>query len=262
MRILGLDLSITSPGFCIMDVNDDYTIKNISLHGFTHTLKWIYSGENLVIHPLPKNYNNHSPHYRPTLVYDIIFEFVKDIDYVSIEDYAFAGKGKVFDLAEFAGGMKNYFYLRNIPTKKLSPATVKQCATGNGGADKVMIGMAFRQSSLSKLVNPHIFNLPEYDSPQEDLVDSLYMANVLRCELCYGATGKFPSDIGMNLDNSMMAIVTGKKGSDSKPSIEHPIITFGDFSRVQKKKKKKKEPKEPTTKPARAPKAKLKVNNP
>lgn len=242
MRILGLDLSITSPGFCIMDVNEDdgYRIRQIDLHGFTKTDKWKFEGDGLIIHQFPKDYNQHPSHYRPTLVYDIVEPYLKEIDYVAIEDYAFGAKGKVFDLAEFAGSMKNYMYDRRIPIKKFPPMTVKLCAAGSGAADKVLMGMSFKASSLSKLVNPYLFMLPEYDNPQEDLVDAIYMANTLRAEICYMATGAFPVDLGMKVDNCATAILLGKKGAKTKPSIEHPLITFGAFSRVKKEKKVKK----------------------
>ena len=181
---------------------------------------------------------------------------------MAIEDYAFGAKGKVFDLAEFAGGLKNYFYVDKIPTKKFPPMTVKLCVTGSGTADKVMMGMHFKKSLLARFVNSYLFNLPEYDNPQEDLVDAIYMANTLRAELCYIATGVFPSDLGMDLEHSMTAIVKGKPGAKTRPSIEHPMITFGEFTRVKKKKKIKKEPKPVVEKKKREPKKKLVVPNP
>lgn len=261
MRILGLDLSITSPGFCIMDVNEKYEITNIDLHGFTKTDKWKYEGDNLTIHKFPDDYNSHPSHYRPTLVYDIIKPFIENIDYIAIEDYAYGASGKVFDLAEFAGGLKNYFYSQKIPIKKFAPMTVKLCATGSGTADKVIMGMNFKKSSISKLVNQHLFDLPEYDNPQEDLIDALFMCLVLRVELAYGATGEFPKDIGMKPENCMTAIVKGKKGAKTKPSIEHPMITFGEYVRVKKEKKKKKEVAEVKEMKKREPKKKLEMPN-
>ena len=245
MRILGLDLSITSPAFCIMDVNEDFTIKEIFLHGFTKTEKWLYQSEHLKIHKIPSNYNSHPSHYRPYIIYNIVKEYMTGIDYMAIEDYAMGAKGKVFDLAEFAGGMKNFFYMQNIPTKKLPPMSVKMCATGKGNADKVIMGMRFKQSIFPQMVDNHIFNLPEAESPSEDLIDAFYMANVLRAELSYLENGKFPSDLGMFIAESMAAIVTGRKGASTKPTIEHPMIGFGSFSRVKKDKKEPKTKKEP-----------------
>jgi len=262
MRILGLDLSITSPGFCVMDVNDDFTVSKIALYGFTKTQKWPYDGENLKIFQLPKDYDKHPSHYRPKIVYEIIKPYLDNVDYIAIEDYAFAGKGKVFDLAEFAGGMKEIFYNLKIPMKKFPPMTVKLCATKNHMADKIMMGLFFKKTRFANMIDQHIFELPEYESPQEDLIDSLYMANVLRAELSFKENAMFPNDLDMDETACMKSIVLGSATAKTKPSIEHPLITFGDFSRVQKKKipkkvKKEKVPKEP--KKPKEPKTKLVV---
>lgn len=244
-----------------MDIDDNYEIVEINMHGFTKTDKWVFSGEGLMIHKIPKEYDSHPPHYRPFIIYEIVKQYLKDIDYIAVEDYAFKAKGKVFDIAECSGALKNIFYSMKIPMKKFPPMTVKQCATGNGGADKVMMGLAFSASGLSKKVNSYIFELPEYNNPQEDLVDACYMANTLRIELCYRETGKFPDNLYMPEANCLSAIVNGKKGAKTKPSIEHPIIEFGEFVRIKKEKKAKKvklEVTEPVKKP-RAPKKRLEV---
>lgn len=261
MRILGLDLSITSPGFCIMDVDEKYEIVNIDLHGFTKTDKWVWDGDGLIIHKVPKEYDSHPPHYRPFMIYEIMKPYLKDVDYIAIEDYAFGAKGKVFDIAESSGALKNIFYSMKIPMKKFPPMTVKQCATGSGGADKVMMGLAFSASGLKKFVNSYLFELPEYNNPQEDLIDACYMANTLRIELCYREHGAFPANLYMPEANCTSAILQGKKGAKTKPSIEHPIIEFGEFVRIKKDKKPKKDKKVEPPKPvkAKSPKKVMKI---
>lgn len=226
MRILGLDLSITSPGFCIMDIDDNYEVVEINLHGFTKTDKWVFDGEGLIIHKFPADYDKHPPHYRPFLVYDIVKPYLKDIDYIAVEDYAFGAKGKVFDIAECSGALKNIFYTQNIPMKKFPPMTVKTCATGNGGADKVLMGMAFKQRVPNKLIPEHFFKLKEYSSPASDLIDAFFMANTLRLELSYRIINKFPENTYSSDDGAIRAIVTGKKSAKTRPSIEHDFIKF------------------------------------
>jgi hypothetical protein len=122
-----------------------------------------------------------------------------------------------------------------------------------------MMGMTFKKSPLAKMVNSHIFELPEYDNPQEDLIDAIYMANVLRAELHYKEYETFPQNLYMPIESCYEAIVRGKKGAKTRPSIEHPVIEFGKFERVKKKKveKKEKAPKEPKVAKVRAPKKKL-----
>lgn len=248
-----------------MDVDESYEIQHISLHGVTKTDKWVWSGEDLTIHKIPKEYDSHPPHYRPTIILEMLKDLFTGVDYVAVEDYAFGAKGKVFDIAECSGALKNFFYSQKIPMKKFPPMTVKLCAAGSGTADKVLMGMAFKESRLAKMVNQHIFELPEYDNPQEDLIDAIYMANVLRLELCYRANGAFPANLYMPEMNCLTAIVKGKPGAKTQPSIEHPIITFGEFSRPKKKKKEKKVKKEKPEKlikeasKVKAPKKKLEV---
>lgn len=237
MKILGLDLSITSPGFCIMEIDSDYNILDISLHGFTSTNKWVYNGDKLKIHKMSDDYNKHPSHYRPHIIYSVLEKELDGIDYIAVEDYSYGSSGKVFDIAEWAGGLKNIFYTRKIPIKKFPPTTIKQCATGFGNADKVMMGKAFFQSKLFSMVDKHIINLPEFDNPQEDLIDACYLANVMRAELCYADKSKFPSELYMKESNCILAILTGKKNAKTKPSIEHPIIKFGEFYRIKKEKK-------------------------
>lgn len=227
MRILGLDLSITSPGFCIMDIDKDYEVVNIYMHGFTKTDKWVWAGDGLIIHKIPKDYDSHPPHYRPFIIYEIMKPYLKDIDYVAVEDYAFGAKGKVFDIAESSGGLKNIFYTMKIPMKKFPPMTVKQCATGTGCADKVMMGLAFNQKVPKELINSHFYELTEYSSPSSDLVDAFYMANTLRLELSYRNTGVFPKKMFSTIEHSMQSIVIGKKSAKTKPAILHNFIEFG-----------------------------------
>jgi Holliday junction resolvasome RuvABC endonuclease subunit len=262
MRILGLDLSITSPAFCIMTVDDDtFKIIDIELHGFTDTIKWQYCGDNLTIHSIPENYKKHPPHYRATLILHVIDQYVNDIDYVAVEDYAYDGKGKIFDIAECSGALKNYFYVRNIPMKKYPPTTVKLAVTDNGRADKLLMLVYFKQSYLRTLINQHVFELPEADNPQEDLIDSIYMANVLRCELHYTKHGKIPDDHGMLYNPTIVALVKGKPGSKTRPAIEHPIIVFGGFTRPKAKKVEKKEKKVKEDKPVKVRSPKKKFEN-
>lgn len=245
LRVLGSDISINGSGFCVMNINDDFTVRDFSLIGFTKTIKHRYQSSNLKILPLPDDYENYPYFYKSRLIYDLVKEYIGEIDYVAMEDYSMGSKGRVFDIADFTSGMKNIFYQQRIPIKLLPPNSVKSFATANGGADKVLIGMHFRSSPFSKMVDPKLFELPEYESPQADVVDACAMANLLRCELCYKATGKFPSDIGVNPQGAMEAIVTGKKTAKSQPTIMHPLIIFGQSFKTPKKPKKEKKIKEP-----------------
>ena len=245
LTLLGVDPSINGSGFCLMTINDDYTINHVKLFGFTGTKKWIYKSADLEINPLPDGYENYPYHYRAQLIYDAVKNSLGIIDYIAIEDYAMGGSGRVFNIAEFTGSLKDIFYRQRIPMKTLPPTSVKSFATSNGGADKILMGMHFKASPIAKKVDQHLFELPEYSSPQADIVDAVAIVEMIRCELCWKATGKFPSDMNVKEQGAMESIVTGKKNASSQPTIVHPWIIFGESYKTPKKPKKEKKIKEP-----------------
>lgn len=252
LKILGADISINGSGFTVMNINDDFTVKDFTLHGFTNTIIHRYKSSKLEVLPLPNDYSNYPYFYKGQLIYDLIKDKFENIDYVSMEDYSMNSKGLVFAIADFTSCIKNIFYRQRTPIKLLPPNSVKSFATSNGGADKVLIGMNFKSSIFAEMCDPHLFELPEYESPSADMIDSFQMANLLRCELCYKATGKFPSDMGVKLQGAMEAIVTGKKTAKSQPTIMHPLIIFGQpFKTPKKPKKPKKEKKIKEPKPVK-----------
>lgn len=238
---MGLDASITSTGICIMNMRPDYTVQDVFFIGFTSTKKWIHDvGSNVTIKPLPADYKEHPYHYRGQIIHDMVHEMIGDIDFFAIEDYAFGAKGKIFDIAEYCGSIKDVYYRKNIPHKKYPPMTVKTVATSDGGADKMLMCQAFFKTKIASTLDSYFMELPEYESPQADLVDAFWMAETARLELCYRETGKFPADLNSKLDSITTAIVTGKKSSKTAPAIEHPIISFGEYSRLKKPKPEKK----------------------
>ena len=245
MRILGGDISIRGSGFCVMNINPDFTVQDFSLYGFTDTIKHRYQSSNLEVLPLPDDYENYPYFHKAKMIYDLVKDKIGEIDYLAMEDYSMGSKGLLFPIGEFCGAMKNIFYEKRIPIKLLPPNSVKLFATSNGAADKILMCMHFKASSFNKMTNQRLWDFPEYVSPMADIVDSFSMANLLRCELCYKATGKFPSDMGVNPQGAMEAIVTGKKTAKSQPTIMHPLIVFGQSFKTPKKPKKEKKTKEP-----------------
>lgn len=245
MRLVSIDGSINASGFCVMNINPDFTIQDFCLYGFTDTIKHRYQSSNLEVLPLPNDYDNYPYFHRSKLIYDLLKDKIGDVDYMAIEDYSMGSKGLVFGIGEWIGGLKNIFYEKRIPIKLLPPNSIKLFATSNGAADKILMCMHFKASRFNKMTNQRLWEFPEYQSPQNDMIDSFWGGNLLRCELCYKATGKFPSDMGVNPQGAMEAIVTGKKTAKSQPTIMHPLIVFGQSFKTPKKPKKEKKIKEP-----------------
>ena len=222
MRILGIDASILGTGFTLMEINDEYKTTDIKFLGFTQKKKLEYHSENLHICLLGKDYSDYPYHYRGKIILDFIKKYydISNIDFMAIEDYAFGANGHVFNIAETIGSIKNEFYVSNIPYKKYPPSTIKQFATGKGNSDKVFMGMAFRG-----LQNGLLTNLEDYVSPKGDLVDSFWIAQLLRFELSYINLKKFPDDLFKQIpEHSIDAILGGKKKVKTLPAIQHPFI--------------------------------------
>lgn len=223
MKILGVDASINGSGFCILEIDDSFKQISASFVGFSKIKKLERHSDDVHIIHLDKYYADYPYHHRGTIICNLFNKYhnIADIDFMAIEDYAFGASGKVFDIAETIGAIKNQFYTSSIPYKKYPPSVIKQFATGKGNSDKVFMGMAYNRN-----VEGSLTDLEDYTSPKADLVDAFWIAQLLRFELCYKATGQFPSDLFLSLqDHSIEAIVGGKKKkSKTLPAIMHPVI--------------------------------------
>ena len=128
----------------------------------------------------------------------------------------------VFEIAEYTGGLKDKFYELGIPYKKFSPLSVKQFATGKGNAEKLLMGMMFNKLENKHLLDPHFQDIVDFKSPKADIVDSYYMADLLRYEMCYTSKGIFPNE-----DDSAtlrQVVVEGKSGAKTEPTIKKEFI--------------------------------------
>lgn len=228
MNILGIDPSINGTGFTLLMCNDDDTLsyKDIFHIGFTKVKKKEYHNGKLHILLLDKFYGDYPYHYRGKLILEHAMNYfnINIVDYVAIEDYSYGSSGNVFDIAEMVGSIKNQIYELGIPYKKYPPSSVKGFATNKGNCDKVPMGMAYNglKNTLEskKFILDEMNDLDDFVSPKADIVDSFWMAQLLRYELCYLRTKQFPLDVSTNLD----AIVGGKKKTKTLPTLEHPII--------------------------------------
>ena len=89
MKIAGLDLSISSSGIIIEEVDEQFNIKNIERHGFT-TVKKNSILNNIVFYN-KDNFTNDYQRYQ--FLCDNIVSWCKDCEYVAVEDYAYSMSG-------------------------------------------------------------------------------------------------------------------------------------------------------------------------
>lgn len=222
MKILGIDASILGTGFTLLSLDENFNTTDIKFLGFTQKKKLEQHEDNLHICLLDKSYGDYPYHHRGQIIVNTLSKYydIGDISFMAVEDYAYGANGHVFNIAETIGAIKNIFYLNQIPYKKYPPSTIKQFATGKGNSDKVFMGMAF-----SGLQNGLLEGLADYVSPKGDLVDSFWIAQLLRFELSYINYKKFPTDLFKEIpEHSIDAILGGKKKVKTLPAIQHPFI--------------------------------------
>jgi hypothetical protein len=197
MIIVGLDLSPKSPGCFKYTLDDDMKPIDFDHLGFTDVKK----NEKDKIHFYHKKntFNNYID--REHWMLEHITKFCEGADYVSIEDYAFAAKGRVFHIAEFAGLVKYNLYRNNMKLRLYDPGSIKLFATTRGNCDKISMYEAFQESGNMKfdLKGLPVVNRPSGKSPTSDLVDAYYCANLLLVELTIREGLKTVKDYGKDV---------------------------------------------------------------
>jgi Holliday junction resolvasome RuvABC endonuclease subunit len=125
LRIIGLDLSITSTGYCIMNEKKDLMDEGL-------------------IKTNPKSFGSDMERFDKiaTSIFDKVGEH--NCDGAFIENYAYGARGNLARLAELAGIIKHDFFCTwgLVPGDKLfvvAPSTLKKYILGSGVAEKSLI---------------------------------------------------------------------------------------------------------------------------
>lgn len=119
MNVLGLDLSLTAPGFSIAPVPT-------SLH-------------------MPKGIEGPE---RIAVIRDAVIQAVtlNHVEVVAIEGYSFGSTAsRAHAQAELGGVVRLWLYEQSMPYVEIAPATLKKFATGSGVADKFAMGQAAKK---------------------------------------------------------------------------------------------------------------------
>jgi len=117
---------------------------------------------------------------------DKIKDFLKGVDYVAIEDYAYSASGKVFHMAEFGGMIKTLCYEMGIKIRLYDVGTIKIFGCGKGNGDKISMSEGFEK--MDDFCKPNLSHLPPVtkssgNSPTSDIIDSFIICALLRVEL-------------------------------------------------------------------------------
>lgn len=181
IKIAGLDLSITASGIVIETLDDEFNIVDVEIYSWSPTKK----GEQEHI-PWLRSSDFNDKYERNLYLIEYVCSKLTDCEYVSVEDYAMDASGKIFDLAEFEGGVKMRLYAEGKKLRFYAPKANKKFFSGNGNNNKLrMYEQGFVPYTEMK---PDIATLPEVDrpggvSPTSDIIDAYSLCEFLRAEL-------------------------------------------------------------------------------
>lgn len=175
MIICGIDPSINSTGIYKMKL-DDNTLDIIEQDylGFTQVKK---NSSNNIHWYKKKDFKNNIE--QNVWMQNQIYGFIGHPDYVAIEGYAYGATGKVFEIGEFVGGLKQMLFNMGIKIRVYEPTVVKLSSTGRGNADKIRMIDEYEKYNEKQL---NLSDLPQYKI-KEDIVDAYYICKLLRLEL-------------------------------------------------------------------------------
>lgn len=147
---LGIDLSLNSTGFVLINENGDFVKQ------------W-----------LVKNKKNYRAEKRIEFVFNSTKEIIKEAlpRSIGIEGYSFGSrKGASFSIGEVGGVVKHYLYRiskKGIRYYVFQPKSIKKFAIGNGNAKKSLILKA-------------VYQQWNFDTECEDIADAFAIAQLTR----------------------------------------------------------------------------------
>jgi len=180
MNIIGLDLSLTSPGIVILDTTS-YRIVNYTL------------GSTLVKHKedancFPLISNIYTNKQKTNLIkYNTIVETIKrlivlnNVKYCAIEGYSYSSSGQsAYQLAELDGIVKyTIHHVLKKPLRIYEPSLVKMAISGKGNAKKEYV----KTKIMEHFYQPTLDHFAKYKNAQYDLFDAFSIAYLLANEI-------------------------------------------------------------------------------
>lgn len=172
MKIVGIDLSLTSPSLCLHD-GDVFNFDNCTFFYRTSIKKSIVNSS-FLNGTLMNEFGCDEERY------DIISKWVinllkgNEVDEVFIEGYAFNAVGRVFQIAENTGILKYKIWKEGIPCTVVPPTVIKKFVTGKGNANKESIDNFFEAETCLSLKS-ELKLTPKQWNPSSDIIDSYYV---------------------------------------------------------------------------------------
>jgi hypothetical protein len=184
--VVGIDYSMTCPALCIMPVDWDGDLSQLTFH-FKTDKKSLHKdlGEANNIHGYAHSeYNVEVERFNHLAVW-ALDKIIRIPGYaqgkkpkIFLEGYSMGSKGKVFNIGENGGILKYVLFLEDLDVTEVPPTVVKKSATGKGNADKSMMVAAFvaKFDKEKKMKNLLMTEGKKVNSPMTDCVDALFIA--------------------------------------------------------------------------------------
>lgn len=180
MKILGIDLSLTSPACCFFN-GEELNVDQCSFYFLTSNKKLAYDSTP-IYGTLINEYSSDVERYNNISgwVFNVIYD--TNPEFIFIEDYSYGSSGRVFNIAENCGILKYNLWKSGIRYSTIPPTVIKKQATGKGNSNKAAMEEAF--------LNETGFNIrtalqlsKSASNPVSDIIDSYY---VVKAGLYYG----------------------------------------------------------------------------
>tara|TARA_R100000005_G_C4984351_1_gene193102 strand:- start:1279 stop:1851 length:573 start_codon:yes stop_codon:yes gene_type:complete len=180
--IAGIDYSMTCPCICIYSGNKrKFDPKACRFHYLIDKNKYSEKFETNIFGD--KYFEWETDIQRYDSIADWAIGKVAKCEQVAIEGYAFAAKGRVFNIAENTGILKYKLYQIPIPVSVFTPTEIKKKWSGKGNANKEEIVRQFRLDTGLNL--KQIFNTKQAISPLSDIADSYFVCRELFEQINY-----------------------------------------------------------------------------
>ena len=189
---VGIDYSMTSPAIAIYRGDPkDFHWKKVEFHYYTPITAlakdWERSGQtwcrgygSLTIHANNEERFLRLATWTLATVVGKLGELVPDPKnvYTALEDYALGGKGRVFEIAENTGCLKQILRAAEYQFDLIPPTVVKKFATGKGNSKKEQMYDAWMKETkfdIWKIMTP---GRGKVSSPVTDIVDAYYLLKI------------------------------------------------------------------------------------
>ncbi len=166
-----------------LDKSCDFSFNNTITFFLTSTKK--YSGpfvDGRIIGTIFPKYKHDQERF--DLISNFFIDKIKEygVTHSLIEDYAFGGKGKVFNLAENTGLLKHKLWKNNQNFTLRAPSAIKKFSTGKGNANKDLMYYSFFEETSVDLFKKLSYTKEKVGGPISDIVDSYFMCKLLFSE--------------------------------------------------------------------------------